>query len=77
MFLGLKILTVSASVTNKRAIHVYGKVGFVKTGIIPKKFFKEDKYMELNINDGSIGVKKIWQTLRFSTQDTLSQQRAK
>lgn len=44
--MNLKVLTLSAFATNKRAIHVYGKVGFVKTGRIPKKFFKEDKYID-------------------------------
>jgi hypothetical protein len=44
--MGLKVLTLSAFATNKRAIHVYGKVGFLETGRIPKKFFKENKYID-------------------------------
>lgn len=44
--MGLKVLTLSAFATNKRAIHVYAKVGFLKTGRIPKKFFKENKYID-------------------------------
>ena len=43
---GLNVLMLSALATNKRAIHVYEKVGFVRTGMILKKFFKEDKYID-------------------------------
>jgi ribosomal protein S18 acetylase RimI-like enzyme len=43
---GLKVLTLSAFASNKRAIHVYEKLGFVQTGHIPKKFFKEGKYID-------------------------------
>jgi len=39
-------LTLSAFATNKPAIHVYEKVGFVQTGTIPKKHFKEGKYID-------------------------------
>ena len=35
-FFGLRTVTVNAFATNKRAIHVYEKVGFVRSGIIPK-----------------------------------------
>lgn len=42
----LKVLTLSAFATNERAIHVYEKVGFVQTGRIPKKFFKDGKYID-------------------------------
>jgi len=44
--MGLKVLTLSAFATNKPAIHVYEKVGFVQTGTIPKKHFKEGKYID-------------------------------
>jgi len=44
--MGLKVLTLSAFENNKRAIHVYEKVGFKKTGLIPKKFFKKGKYVD-------------------------------
>ncbi|MGQ9507210.1 MAG: GNAT family N-acetyltransferase [Candidatus Bathycorpusculaceae bacterium] len=44
--MGLKVLTLSAFATNKRAIHVYEKVGFVKTGLIPKKHFKDGRYID-------------------------------
>jgi L-amino acid N-acyltransferase YncA len=43
--MGLKVLLLSAFATNKPAIHVYEKVGFVQTGTIPKKHFKEGKYI--------------------------------
>jgi RimJ/RimL family protein N-acetyltransferase len=44
--IGVKVLTLSAFATNKRAIHVYEKVGFVQTGVIPKKNFKEGVYID-------------------------------
>jgi len=44
--MGLKVLTVSAFATNTRAIHTYEKVGFVQTGRVPKKYFKEGKYID-------------------------------
>ena len=44
--IGLKVLTLSAFATNKPAIHVYEKVGFAQTGTIPKKHFKEGKYVD-------------------------------
>ena len=43
---GLKVLTLSAFASNKRAIHVYGKVGFVQTGLIPKKHLMKGKYID-------------------------------
>jgi RimJ/RimL family protein N-acetyltransferase len=43
---GLKLLTLSVYATNERAKHVYQKLGFVETGRIPKKFFKEGKYVD-------------------------------
>jgi RimJ/RimL family protein N-acetyltransferase len=44
--MGLKVLTLSAFATNKRAIRVYEKVGFLQTGTIPKKHFKQGKYVD-------------------------------
>jgi len=44
--MGLSVLTLSAFATNKRAICVYEKVGFVQTGVIPRKFFKGGKYID-------------------------------
>jgi len=44
--MGLKVLTLTAFATNKPAIHVYQKVGFVQTGTIPKKHFKGGKYVD-------------------------------
>jgi RimJ/RimL family protein N-acetyltransferase len=41
----LKVLTLSTFATNERAIHVYEKVGFLQIGNIPKKFFKDGKYI--------------------------------
>jgi RimJ/RimL family protein N-acetyltransferase len=43
---GLKVLTLNVFATNKRAFHVYEKVGFVQTGRIPKKFFKDGEYID-------------------------------
>jgi RimJ/RimL family protein N-acetyltransferase len=44
--MGLKVLTLSVFETNKRAIHVYERVGFVQTGVIPKKHFKDGRYID-------------------------------
>jgi len=44
--MGLRILMLSAFESNKRAIHVYEKLGFKKRGQIPKKFFKRGKYVD-------------------------------
>jgi RimJ/RimL family protein N-acetyltransferase len=42
----LKVLTLSLFASNKRAFHVYEKVGFVETGRVPKKFFRSGKYID-------------------------------
>jgi RimJ/RimL family protein N-acetyltransferase len=42
----LKVLTLSAFANNERAIHVYRKMGFKKTGQIPQKFLKQGKYID-------------------------------
>jgi len=44
--MGLKVLTLTVFATNKRAIHVYKKVGFAQTGTIPKKHFKDGRYID-------------------------------
>ena len=44
--MGLKVLTLTAFAANKPAIHVYEKVGFLQTGRIPKKHFKDGKYID-------------------------------
>ena len=44
--IGLKVLTLTAFASNKRAIRVYEKVGFVQTGRVPKKHFKDGKYID-------------------------------
>jgi RimJ/RimL family protein N-acetyltransferase len=44
--MGLKVLTLSAFATNKRALHVYEKVGFVQTGRVPRKHFKGGSYID-------------------------------
>jgi RimJ/RimL family protein N-acetyltransferase len=42
----LKVLTLTAFASNERAIHVYEKIGFVQTGRVPKKHFKDGKYID-------------------------------
>jgi RimJ/RimL family protein N-acetyltransferase len=44
--ISLKVLVLSVFATNKRAIHVYEKVGFVQTGRVPKKHFREGTYID-------------------------------
>jgi RimJ/RimL family protein N-acetyltransferase len=44
--MGLKIVFLNVFSTNKRAIHVYEKVGFKQTGRRPKFFFKNGKYID-------------------------------
>jgi putative acetyltransferase len=44
--LGLKVLMLYVFATNKRAVHVYEKVGFVETGKIPRKHFREGQYID-------------------------------
>jgi RimJ/RimL family protein N-acetyltransferase len=42
----LEVLTLTAFASNKRAIRVYEKAGFVRTGMIPKKHFKDGRYID-------------------------------
>lgn len=44
--MNLKVLTLTAFESNERAIHVYEKVGFVRTGRIPRKFLRDGKYLD-------------------------------
>jgi RimJ/RimL family protein N-acetyltransferase len=44
--MGIEVLTLTAFASNRRALHVYEKVGFVQTGLIPKKHLKEGKYID-------------------------------
>jgi RimJ/RimL family protein N-acetyltransferase len=44
--LGLKVLTLNVFATNKQAIHVYEKVGFIQTGTVPKKHLREGQYID-------------------------------
>jgi RimJ/RimL family protein N-acetyltransferase len=44
--MSLKVLELSAFATNERAVHVYKKTGVVQTGSVPKKFFKDGKYID-------------------------------
>jgi RimJ/RimL family protein N-acetyltransferase len=43
---GLKVLTLRVFASNRRAFHLYEKVGFVQTGVIPKKLFRDDEYID-------------------------------
>jgi RimJ/RimL family protein N-acetyltransferase len=43
---GLKVLTLSAFATNQRAIHVYEKIGFMETGKVPKRHFRDGQYID-------------------------------
>ena len=44
--MGLTALTLNVFATNKRAIHVYGKVGFLKTGTAPMRYFRRGRYID-------------------------------
>jgi RimJ/RimL family protein N-acetyltransferase len=46
VFFGLRKMTINAFATNKRAIHVYKKVGFVETGVIPERHFRQGKLID-------------------------------
>ncbi|MBS7616409.1 GNAT family N-acetyltransferase [Candidatus Bathyarchaeota archaeon] len=43
---GLKVLTLSVFASNQTAMNLYRKMGFVETGRIPKKFFKDGDYID-------------------------------
>jgi len=44
--MSLKMLTLEVYATNKRAIHLYEKMGFKETGRIPKGLFRNGKYID-------------------------------
>ncbi len=44
---GLKIIILDVFATNKRAIHVYEKMGFREVGCIPKGVLRDEKYIDL------------------------------
>jgi len=46
VFFGLQKMTINVFATNKRAIHVYKKVGFIETGIIPERHFRQGKIID-------------------------------
>jgi RimJ/RimL family protein N-acetyltransferase len=52
---GLKVLTVNVFATNKQAIHVYEKVGFVQTDRISKKHFRQGRFIDEVIMTKLIG----------------------
>lgn len=47
--MGLTVLTLSVFAVNTRALHVYEKVGFVQTGSVPKRAFKDGQYIDVII----------------------------
>ena len=51
---GLRTMTINPFATNKRAIHVYRKVGFVESGIIPKKHFRQGRFIDEVIMSKSV-----------------------
>ena len=51
---GLRTVTVNAFATNKRAIHVYERVGFVESGIIPKKHLRQGRFIDEVIMSKSV-----------------------
>ena len=51
---GLRTVTICPFATNKRAIHVYRKVGFVESGIIPKKHLRQGRFVDEVIMSKSI-----------------------
>ncbi len=52
---GLRVVTVNVFGTNKRAIHVYKKIGFVESAIIPQKHFREGKLIDEVVMTKMIG----------------------
>ncbi|MCW4038351.1 MAG: GNAT family N-acetyltransferase [Candidatus Bathyarchaeota archaeon] len=44
--IGLELLTLTVSSSNKRAIHVYERIGFEETGRIPHNLFKNGTYRD-------------------------------
>jgi RimJ/RimL family protein N-acetyltransferase len=46
VFFGLQKMTINVFATNKRAIHVYKKIGFIETGIIPERHLRQGKLID-------------------------------
>jgi ribosomal protein S18 acetylase RimI-like enzyme len=44
--IGLKLLTLCVFSSNKKAIHVYEKLGFTETGRIPNGLYKDGRYLD-------------------------------
>jgi RimJ/RimL family protein N-acetyltransferase len=55
VFFGLRKMTTNPFSTNKQAIHVYKKVGFIKTGIIPERHLRHGKLIDEIIMEKQIG----------------------
>jgi L-amino acid N-acyltransferase YncA len=53
--LGLEMLALTVFASNKRAMHIYEKVGFVQVGRIPKAFLKDDEYVDQIIMVKALG----------------------
>ena len=51
---GLRIVTVEPFATNKRAIHVYEKVGFAQSELIPKKHLRQGRFIDEVIMSKSV-----------------------
>jgi len=52
---GFRKVTVNAFATNKRAIHVYKKVGFIEAGIMRNRHFRQGKFIDEIIMTKLIG----------------------
>lgn len=72
---GLMVLTLSA--TNKRAVRVYEKVGFLQTDMILKEHFKEGEYIDDIIMTLRCWSESLCPTSKFSIQATASLQKVK
>ena len=44
--MGLEMIDLAVASSNKRAIHVYEKVGFKETGRIPRFYYRDGKYFD-------------------------------
>lgn len=44
--LSLKLIVLGVYSTNSVALHVYEKVGFKRVGLIPKRFFEDETYID-------------------------------
>jgi len=53
--IGLKVLTLAVFANNQHAINLYNKMGFVETGRVPKRFFKDGVYIDEIIMTKTLG----------------------